>query len=135
MKTFAIIIALLLSEFALGQTTVTVTVSNIPSDEGEVLFGLYTENTFIKATPDYHTSISIKDHMATAVFENIPAGEYAVSCFQDQNSNKIFDLEPNGMPAEPYGISNNAMNLYGPPQWSEAKFTVGATPVSMDIRF
>lgn len=135
MKTFAIIIALLLSEFALGQTTVTVTVSNIPSDEGEVLFGLYTENTFIKTTPDYHTSVSIKDHTAMAVFENIPAGEYAVSCFQDQNSNKIFDLEPNGMPAEPYGISNNAMNLYGPPQWSEAKFTVGTTPVSMDIRF
>lgn len=135
MKTFAILLALLLSEFVVGQTTVTVNVTNIPTDEGMVRFGLYTEGTFIKAAPDFGKSTIIKNHTCTVVFENIPAGEYAISCYQDKNLNHKFDFEPNGMPAEPYGVSNNAPSLYGPPQWLDAKFTVTNEPVSVDIRF
>ncbi|HET8810328.1 MAG TPA: DUF2141 domain-containing protein [Flavobacteriaceae bacterium] len=135
MKTVAIIIALILTELVSAQQTVTVTVTNVPNDQGKVLFGLYTEGTFIKAVPDYSATSTIENHIAKVVFENIPAGEYAVSCFQDQNSNDKFDFEPNGMPAEPYGISNNAMNMYGPPIWSEAKFSVADKPVNLEIRF
>lgn len=135
MKTFAILIALILSEFAFGQTTVTVLVTNIPTNEGKMHFGLYTEGTFIKAPADYGQTIGIENNTATVVFENIPPGEYAISCYQDKNLNERFDFEPNGMPAEPYGISNNAINPFGPPLWSAAKFTVTKKPVSVEINF
>src|SRR5699024_3013498 len=134
MKTFAITIALILSEFAFAQQTVTVSVTNIPNDKGEILFGLYTEGTFIKAAPDYSGSSAVENHRAEVVFEDIPEGEYAISCFQDQNSNKNLDFEPTGMPAEPYGISNNPMNMYGPPTWNDAKFSVADKPVNLEIR-
>lgn len=135
MKTFAILFTLILSEFAFGQTTLSVQVNNIPTDEGKILFGLYSEDTFMKAAPDYSQSAVVKDHSATVVFENIPEGEYAVSCFQDKNMNQKFDFEPNGMPAEPYGVSNDAPSSYGPPQWSDAKFTVAKESVSLEINF
>ena len=135
MKTFALLIALAMTQWVAAQQNVTVTVTNIPNDQGTVLFGLYTEANFIKAAPDYSASSTIENHTAQVVFKNIPEGEYAVSCFQDQNSNKSFDFEPNGMPAEPYGISNNAVNRYGPPTWSKAKFEVGDEPVNLEIRF
>ncbi len=135
MKTFVILFALILSEFAMGQATITVHVTNVPTDQGEIRFGLFTEGTFIKKAPDYHETATVKDHSSTVVFENIPAGEYAISCFQDKNMNETFDFEPNGMPAEPYGLSNDAPSSYGPPLWSDAKFTVADKPVSMEIHF
>lgn len=135
MKPLFIIIALFLSNFVIAQTTVTVTVTNISTNEGEVAFGLYTEDTFIKAAPNYSASATVENNTAKVTFENIPAGEYAISCFQDTNGNDQFDFEPNGMPAEPYGISNNAVGMYGPPSWADAKFTVAKEPVNLEIQF
>jgi uncharacterized protein (DUF2141 family) len=43
------------------------------------------------------------------------------------------DFHLNGMPKEMYGTSNNVMN-FGPPQWSDAKFEVANTPISLEIR-
>ena len=39
------------------------------------------------------------------------------------------DFEPNGMPLENYGASNNVMN-FGPPQYRDAKFVVSDKNVS-----
>lgn len=135
MKALTILIALILSEFAFAQETVTVTVTNIPNNQGEVLFGLYTEDTFIKAAPNYSASAKVENNTAKVTFENIPKGEYAISCYQDTNGNDQFDFEPTGRPAEPYGISNNAVGMYGPPSWADAKFTVVKEPVNLEIQF
>lgn len=135
MKTFAIAIALIVSEFVFGQETITVTVTNIPNDQGEILFGLYTESTFMKSSPDYHATSKVENHTATVNFENIPSGEYAVSTYQDENGNKKFDMDLHGRPMENYGISNNARGMYGPPSWEDAKFSVADEPVSLEIKY
>lgn len=142
MKTIITVIGLLLfTHFMNAQddtisveegTKITVTVP-LNSDEGNVLIGLYTEGTFLKAAPIMSTSAEIVDGKAIGTFQNVPAGTYGISLFQDKNSNKQMDFDANGMPLEPYGISNNVMS-YGPPQWSDAKFEVGNEPVEMEIR-
>ncbi len=38
------------------------------------------------------------------------------------------------MPLEPYGISNNKIDNYGPPQWIDAKFELEAQSVNMTIK-
>jgi uncharacterized protein (DUF2141 family) len=43
------------------------------------------------------------------------------------------DFEPNGMPKEMYGVSNNVMN-FGPPQWNDAQFEVASEPIALEIR-
>ncbi|MFC7357607.1 DUF2141 domain-containing protein [Jejudonia soesokkakensis] len=112
-------------------TTVTVTVP-VPSNKGTVYAVLHSENTFMK-DGGVEVNSDVKDAIATITFENVTPGTYAVLLFLDTNGNKKMDFEPNGMPAEMYGASNNVMS-FGPPMWSDAKFEVANEPVAIEIR-
>ncbi len=113
---------------------ITVTVPNVSSSDGAVLFGLYNETTFMKAAPIQSAKGEIVDGVAKITFANVPAGEYGISCVHDANGNERMDFEENGMPKESYGVSNNNMS-YGPPMWSDAKFEVGNEDMEIEIRF
>lgn len=112
-------------------TTITVNVP-VANDAGSVFFSLQTKDNFLKGG-DANLESKIIDGKATAVFENVTPGDYAITVYWDKNGNKQMDFQPNGMPKEMYGISNNVMN-FGPPQWSDAVFTVGAEPLVLEIR-
>ncbi|MBW1295964.1 DUF2141 domain-containing protein [Aquimarina litoralis] len=113
---------------------ITVTVPNVSSSDGAVLFGLYDEATFMKAAPIQSTKSEIKDGIATITFTNIIPGEYGITCVHDANGNERMDFEENGMPKESYGVSNNNMS-FGPPMWIDAKFEVGNEDLELEIRF
>lgn len=112
-------------------TTITVTVP-VKTDKGEIMVGLYNEATFMKAAPLQSSSNTIENGKATVTFTNVAPGDYGITLFHDTNGNKTMDFEPSGMPKENYGVSNNVMN-FGPPQWKDAKFTVAAEPIEMEI--
>jgi len=95
---------------------------------------LYSEKTFLKAKPEFSEEAAIVNGKANVTFKGLPAGTYAISCFHDKNGNNQMDFEPTGMPLEPYGISNNKINYYGPPLWNDAKFNFEEQPLSMSIR-
>ncbi|MGB1284878.1 MAG: DUF2141 domain-containing protein [Polaribacter sp.] len=44
------------------------------------------------------------------------------------------DFQPNGMPMEDFGSSNNVM-VMGPPQYESSKFAVTDKDVSLEIKF
>ncbi len=113
-------------------TTITITVPT-QSNEGNIVLGLYTEDVFMVAAPTMSASAPVKDGKSVAVFENVPAGTYAILLFQDKNGNNQMDFEPNGMPTEPYGASNNVMSM-GPPSWSDSSFELKDQPLEMEIR-
>lgn len=70
-----------------------------------------------------------------AVFENLPAGDYAVKAFHDVNGDGEMNTNPFGMPVEPYAFSNNAVGNMGPARWDRARFTVsGETAQTISIR-
>ncbi len=112
-------------------TTITVN-APVGSEEGSVFFSLQTKDNFLKGGIDTAES-NIVDGKATVVFENVAPGDYAVTIYWDKNGNKKMDFEVNGMPKEMYGTSNNIMS-FGPPQWSDAVFTVTNEPQVLDIR-
>ena len=63
----------------------------------------------------------------TSVCLAAPApGEYAIAVYHDENANRDFDKGAFGLPAEPWGISNNPKVRFGPPHVSEALFPVDA---------
>ena len=136
MKTFIICMMLALGKIVLAQetTTITIEVENIANDNGQLILGMYKADNFLKAKPYYSQQVKIKDGKATVIFENVPVGEYGISCFHDANGNQTMDFEPSGMPAEDYGISNNPM-LYGPPTWDDAKFQLTEKNNKITIRF
>ncbi|MCK8522871.1 DUF2141 domain-containing protein [Aquimarina sp. D1M17] len=139
MKTLAFLIALLISNFIVqAQTpdsgiTITVTVPNVTGSEGDVLFALYNEATFMKAAPVQSAKSEIENGTAKVTFTNVPVGEYGITCLHDTNGNGRMDFEANGMPKENYGVSNNNMS-YGPPMWGDAKFEVGSEDLTLEIR-
>ncbi|MFI8380155.1 DUF2141 domain-containing protein [Leeuwenhoekiella sp. NPDC079379] len=88
----------------------------------------------MKASPLFSKKSSIENGKASVIFENIKPGLYAIVCFQDINGNEQMDFFSNGMPKEPYGLSNNLMTM-GPPEWDDCKFEVKTEPVNLEIRF
>jgi uncharacterized protein (DUF2141 family) len=69
------------------------------------------------------------------VVEGLPAGDYAVMLYHDRNHNGKLDKKPLGMPAEPYGFSNDARAPFGPPSFDAARFTLSANlAISIEAR-
>lgn len=138
MKTIAILLAMLLGSVMYGQSVesgkITTTVPNIIGEDGEVLFALYTEASFMKKEPDFSFKAEIVEGKATANFENVPAGRYSIVVLHDKNGNGRMDFDANGVPQEDYGTSGNSMT-YGPPTWEDSNFEFDGGSRDVEIRF
>ena len=112
----------------------TVSVSDLKTDTGVLKVGLYnTEGTFLKSAYKSITS-EIKSGSATVTFMDIPKGEYAISTYQDENSNGKLDRNAMGIPSEDFACSNNAKGFMGPPEYGDAKFNI-QKDFKIDIQF
>ena len=139
MKTLSLFIALILSStLSFAQETkgqdITVTVENIANNRGHVVIALHTADTFMKANGLQQTSSKVKDGKVIVTFKNVAPGDYALLALHDENDNNKMDFEPNGMPMESFGLSNNPM-LMGPPAFSEGKFEVTDKRIELTIKF
>ena len=52
-------------------------------------------------------------------------GVFAIGLYHDENGNRKFDKNFLGLPAEPYGVSNDPSMVLAPPKHEDAAFTVG----------
>ena len=115
--------------------TITVTVPNVSSADGTVIFALYDSNEkFMKHEPLDSKSGNITNDTTAITFENILPGTYTIVCLHDKNGNQRTDFTSEGMPAEDYGISNNVI-LMGPANFEDAKFEVGNKSLDLTIKF
>lgn len=137
MKTLLIIITttvlFLSAEINAQKQTITVKVPNISSNDGTVKFALYQEDNF-RITPTKAAESKITDGAVEITFEDVDAGDYAIICYHDKNSNGKMDFSENGMPLESYGVSNNPRS-FGPPQFRDAHFTLAAENLNLEIKF
>ena len=138
MKTLNLLFALILSiTFSNAQNkgqNITVTVNNVLNNNGKVIFSLHTEDTFMKSQSLQSAESIIENGNVKVTFTNVEPGLYAIMVLHDENNNKRMDFELNGMPKENYGMSNNPVS-YGPPQFTDAKFTVTNEDLDLLIRF
>lgn len=119
-----LIVSALLLTAALGfsQVTMQVGVKGLKNTNGKVVIGIYnSEDTFLKKIYKGRAA-TIKNNKATTTFTNLPAGEYAVSVYHDENSNQKLDVNFMGIPKEKYATSNGAKGFMGPPKYSDARF-------------
>ncbi len=70
--------------------------------------------------------VAVDGAAATARFDGLAPGDYAVKAFHDVDGDGQMDSNPFGMPIEPYAFSNNAKAEGGPPPWDAARFAVTA---------
>ena len=105
-----------------GTFQITVFISGLDSNEGQVLIALHNEKAQFLKTAFKNAITKITNKKVMYTFKKIPEGEYAISVFHDKNSNNKMDVNFLGIPKEAYGCSNNAKGFMGPPKYEDAKF-------------
>ena len=115
------------------QSTISVEVTNIQSEEGTILIGLFdSEKNFLKTRLKTERFKAKEGNMKVS-FDDIPAGTYTVSIIHDENDNGSLDMNFMGIPSEPYGISMDGKSMFGPPSYEKAKFEVTNKNVDLKI--
>lgn len=110
-----------------------VNINGINEAKGEVFVALYnTADLWMKKPINGQRAAAVKG-TTTITFTNLPEGEYALSAFHDEDGDKKMARNAMGMPTEPWGFSKDAMGMYGPPSFDEAKVVVPAAGVSIVI--
>jgi uncharacterized protein (DUF2141 family) len=61
-------------------------------------------------------------------------GSFAIAVYHDENANDGFDKGPLGLPAEPWGISNNPKVRFSPPPVEKALFEVSTAGAEVEIK-
>ncbi|HEY9101779.1 DUF2141 domain-containing protein [Chitinimonas sp.] len=133
MKSTLLFAMLALAAGATQAADLTVSVSNLKSNDGHVLVGAYNRaDTFLKQ-PAFFARVKAEPGTVSATLHDLPAGDYAVSVYQDSNDNMKLDSNPIGMPIEPYGFSRDAAGSYGPPSFEQARISVPAEGSSISV--
>jgi uncharacterized protein (DUF2141 family) len=128
----------LLASTPLYAATLTVTVSDIRSEVGNLNLAIYdNDDDWLGDGAVEKRSLVISEHIdngnVVTVFELEP-GEYAISVHHDDNDNGKMDTNFIGIPKEPIGLSNGAVAKFGPPKYKNAVFTLGKDGVKMPIK-
>jgi uncharacterized protein (DUF2141 family) len=131
--TAAMFLALLTIVVAEAQTNnisdsnaIKVALVDLHSNDGEVRCALYSSadgfpDIFTKAAKT--TTAKITNEQAVCEFSPVVPGDYAISAFQDENSNGKLDRNFIGLPKEGVGASNDAKGSFGPPKFDDARFS------------
>jgi uncharacterized protein (DUF2141 family) len=114
-------------------TSLEVTVKNIKVIKGTIRVGLFDKETEFLKTPLKGIVVKVSGTEVKVTFEDLPAGEYAVSIIHDENENGDLDSNAFGIPKEGFAFGNNAMGTFGPPSFDKAKIKLEGKPVQQVI--
>lgn len=109
--------------------TIEVTLKGFRSDQGQAMVALFVNDRgWPEAGPDAFGGfeLPIRNRIAVARFEKVPAGLFAVSAFHDRDRDKTLDRGMFGRPTEDYGFSANARGRFGPPSFEAARLEAPA---------
>ena len=102
--------------------------TNVKTDQGKLYVWVYDKkDDWLSDRYRTQKSIAVAGNRTndTVTLELLlPAGEYALSIFQDVNDDGKLARNFIGLPKEPAGLSNNLRPRFGPPKYKDAKFEV-----------
>ncbi len=109
-----------------AQTKIVVQVINFQNNKGSCLVCLFDNAKGFsgKGEPVKKMVVNPGNGTATAVFDNVAEGTYAVSVIHDVNNNNKFDTNFLGIPTEGYGASQNKLPYAAAPKFDANKFTI-----------
>jgi len=110
-------------------------ITGLKEDKGDALVQLANSRADYDSDDNAfrYAAIPVASGEATAVFENVPYGEYGIKTFHDANRNRKLDFGLTG-PKEAYGFSNGARGLFGPPDYDAVKFSLAAERMTIEIK-
>lgn len=114
---------------------VTVTVTNV-QDSGKIYVALQEESIFGSASATYGATVDsakVANNTVDVFIPNVDAGMYAVAVFQDVNGDGDMDIGDNGIPSEPWALSNGA-GTQGAPTFADAGIDMVGDGDTVSIR-
>jgi uncharacterized protein (DUF2141 family) len=127
-KVISVMLILISVATGYAQADLQITVKGVRGVDGSVRVGLFNhKRDFLKKIADGR-SMQLTADSATAIFRNLPPGDYGISVFHDRNNNGKMDTNRIGIPSEGFAFGNNAMGLFGPPSFDKAKITIKDAP-------
>ncbi len=132
----SMLLALAMAEAA-AAGSLTVNVGNVRSSRGVVMVDICPQNRFLEDTCAHHGEAPARAGVTAVTVQNVPAGQYAVQAFHDENGNGDVDRAMFGIPREGVGFSRNARIGLGPPKWADAVFSHQgrAEVIRFDLRY
>jgi uncharacterized protein (DUF2141 family) len=106
-----------------GSGRLTVIVHDVKKIQGHLRLVLYNSAAnFLEKRGFSHTQSKTVEHSGSLRFEfDLPHAYYALTCYQDLNSNHLMDRSSLGTPVEPYAMSNNVNVKWRKPTFEETK--------------
>lgn len=108
-------------------------ITGLKEASGDVYIAVFnSDETFLGDEPVQARKVVIADALDGDVVSTeleLPMGDYAFSAFHDKDGDGELDTNFVGMPKEPIAMSNNAVGKFGPPDYDDAVFTLGAEPL------
>ena len=117
--------------------TLTVKVTGLRSEKGKVKVALHaSEDTFPTKRKLVYAGLTVpvNGHQATAIFPELPPGDYAVAAFHDEDNDGRLDRNVIGIPTEGTAASRNPKPRMGPPRWKDCVITIPTGETSIKIR-
>ncbi|MFM8241547.1 MAG: DUF2141 domain-containing protein [Crocinitomicaceae bacterium] len=108
---------------------VVINLSGMQNTNGKVNVALYnSSSTFNDPNQAYRELfLDCTGSTMTITLDSLLQGEYAFAIFHDENNNQQIDQNLLSIPTEGFAFSNNAMGTFGPPNWTQSKFSVPAS--------
>jgi uncharacterized protein (DUF2141 family) len=124
-----------LSAEAQQGNSISVPVSGLRDSKGDVRCGLYNSAaTFPKDGQQFMGVVApIANQQATCVFNNVPAGTYAVALFHAEQGQTKMRTGMFGMPQDGYGFSRGAKISMGPPAFNDAAYSYSGGATSWPV--
>jgi uncharacterized protein (DUF2141 family) len=124
---------------AQATATLTVHIVGIRNAKGKISIVLFRDgkgfpSDIANAVAMKQVDIDPQTLTAKIVFEKLPQGAYAAAVLHDENLTGKMEFDPQGVPLNGYGISNNPDTTQGPPTPEAAKFTVDKPEAAIDIK-
>jgi len=127
---------------AAQKVTLTVSVSGVRNDKGQVLIWVWNgPDGFPKKGDKSYKVVAIDANkavngMVTTTFE-LPPGTFAVTTLHDENKDGEMDTNAFGIPKEGYGASNNVVTHLHAPSFDQSKFQLTASghKISISMRY
>lgn len=133
MKALIVLVMCAGAHLSIAQNRLEVVVKNVKEAKGNVRVGIFKdEKTFLKEAV-IGKVVKATTGEVTVVFDNVPAGTYAVSVIHDENENGELDSGMFGIPKEGFGFGNDAMGTFGPPSFQKASIIIGEEPKIISI--
>ncbi len=123
---------------ATSQTaTLHVRVTNIKNHEGVIRTLLWNDEDGFPKEKEYFFKKAFHAADADTVslyFADVPYGDYAISLFQDENTNLEFDKNRLTRTSEPFGLSGKPNFKERPVKFEDCKFRIGKPQTEIIIR-